>query len=128
MINVDNIIKKPYQIESLVEKEILDISKCADPATGPLYFISNFFYIQHPTKGKLLCPPFDYQKDMIKAYTKYRNVVVMSSRQMGKCLAGDINITVRNTKTNKIYDIPIGIYYAWNENKSIDISSYERRA
>jgi hypothetical protein len=44
------------------DDQIKEFALCADPITGPGYFLDNFFYIQHPTKGRMLYHPFDYQK------------------------------------------------------------------
>jgi hypothetical protein len=57
---------------------------CADPVTGPEYFMSNFFHIQHPTRGKMLYYPFDYQKRLIDTYHNYRFSISMMPRQTGK--------------------------------------------
>jgi hypothetical protein len=57
---------------------------CADPVTGPQYFMDNFFYIQHPVRGKMLYHPFDYQKRLIDTYHNYRYSISMMPRQTGK--------------------------------------------
>ena len=56
------IVKTPYQRMSYTEYQILEIAKCADPVTGARYFMSNYFYIQHPTKGSMQYIPFEYQE------------------------------------------------------------------
>jgi hypothetical protein len=64
--------------------------KCLDPETGYLHFLTNYFYIQHPTRGKLLFDPFPYQYDLLKAYHTKRLSINMIGRQQGKstCAAG----------------------------------------
>ena len=57
---------------------------CADADSGPLYFMDHFFYIQHPTRGKMLYHPFDYQKRLIATYHNYRYSISMMPRQTGK--------------------------------------------
>ena len=66
----------PEQLESFVE--------CADPITGPMHFLSNYFYIQHPIHGKLLYAPYDYQVDLIDTYHTNRFCVNLLGRQLGK--------------------------------------------
>ena len=44
------------------QKEIDDFVKCCDPDTGYLYFMDNFFYIQHPTQGSIQYHPYEYQE------------------------------------------------------------------
>jgi hypothetical protein len=60
-----NLVKSPYRSQYWTEEQLEEFMKCADPVTGPQYFMDNFFYIQHPTKGKMLYHPFDYQKRLI---------------------------------------------------------------
>lgn len=63
------------------EEELL---KCADPVDGPVYFMKNFVYIQHPVRGRELFKPYDYQLDLIHTYHNYRFSINMLGRQMGK--------------------------------------------
>jgi hypothetical protein len=46
--------------------------------------MDNFFYIQHPTQGKMLYHPFDYQKKLIDTYHHNRYSISMMPRQTGK--------------------------------------------
>ena len=78
------IIKSPYQKMTYTEQQILEIAKCADPVTGPQYFMSNYFYIQHPTRGSMQYHPFDYQKRLIDVYHNYRYSISLMPRQTGK--------------------------------------------
>lgn len=78
------LVKRPYQSESFTEEQLLEFAKCADPITGPEYFMSNYFYIQHPTKGRMLYQPFDYQKRLIETYHNYRYSISLMPRQTGK--------------------------------------------
>ena len=59
------IIKKAHQTESFTEQQILEVARCADPVNGPQYFMDNYFYIQHPVRGKMLYHPYEYQKKLI---------------------------------------------------------------
>ena len=42
------LIKKPNTKETFSESQLREVIKCADPVSGPAYFLSNYFYIQHP--------------------------------------------------------------------------------
>ena len=55
----DNLIKKPYSTQKWTEQDIEDLMKCTDSVIGPHYFLDNFFYIQHPVKGKMKYVPFE---------------------------------------------------------------------
>lgn len=80
----DNLIKKPYRKERYTEYQIQEFAKCADPVFGPFYWMSNYFYVQHPTKGKLLYHPFTYQIRLIDSYHNYNRTCAMIPRQAGK--------------------------------------------
>ena len=78
------LVKSPHRRETYTEQEILEFSRCADPITGPMYFLDNFFYIQHPTRGKMLYHPWDYQRRLINTYHGYRFSISLMPRQTGK--------------------------------------------
>ena len=78
------LIKKPHTAESFTEQQITEFISCADPDTGPEYFMSNFFYIQHPVRGRMLYQPYGYQERLIKTYHNYRFSISLMPRQTGK--------------------------------------------
>lgn len=78
------IIKTPYKKMSYTENQIRELARCADPVTGPKYFMSNYFYIQHPTKGSIQYHPFEYQRRLIDAYHENRYSISLMPRQTGK--------------------------------------------
>jgi hypothetical protein len=49
-----------------------------------MYFMEHFFYIQHPTRGKMLYQPFEYQKRLINNYHNNRFSISLMPRQTGK--------------------------------------------
>ena len=78
------LVKKPHITESYTQEQLREFAKCADPVTGPEYFMSNYFYIQHPTRGRMLYEPFEYQKRLIHSYHNYRFSISLMPRQTGK--------------------------------------------
>ena len=78
------LVKTPHKREVYTEQQIQEFALCADPVDGPMYFMDNFFYIQHPTRGRMLYHPFDYQRRLIDVYHKYRFSISMMPRQTGK--------------------------------------------
>jgi len=78
------LIKAPHRRQHWTEDQLREFMECADPITGPAYFLDNFFYIQHPTRGKMLYHPFEYQKKLIDTYHNYRYSISMMPRQTGK--------------------------------------------
>lgn len=84
------LIKKANRQETFTENQIQDLALCMDPENGYEYFCRNFFYIQHPVKGKLLFDPFGYQVRLLHSYHDHRFNINMLPRQTGKttCAAG----------------------------------------
>jgi len=78
------LVKSPHQRQVYTPEQIDEFRQCADPVTGPMYFLDHFFYIQHPTQGRMLYHPFDYQKRLIETYHNYRFSISMMPRQTGK--------------------------------------------
>ena len=75
------LIKQPYKKENYTEDQIAEIIKSA---TDPIYFISKYVWIQHPTKGRVLFELYDYQIDLINCYNENKYSINMLGRQMGK--------------------------------------------
>lgn len=85
MSNAPSLIKTPYvKTKFNSEQELNDFIKCSDPINGYLYFMDNFFYIQHPTKGSMLYHPWEYQERLINTYHNYRFSISLMPRQTGK--------------------------------------------
>jgi len=83
--NLDHVvIKAPYRRMSMTEEQIQEFARCADPITGPSYFMSNYFFIQHPTRGAIQYHPFEYQDRLIESYHNYRYSISLMPRQTGK--------------------------------------------
>ena len=78
------LIKSPHRRQTFTEQELDEFMRCADLEHGPEYFMDNFFYIQHPVRGKMLYHPFEYQKRLIHTYHNYRFSISMMPRQTGK--------------------------------------------
>ena len=79
-----SLVKAPHRRQTFTDQQLEQFVRCADPVTGPQYFMDNFFHIQHPTRGKMLYHPFDYQKRLIDTYHNYRFSISMMPRQTGK--------------------------------------------
>lgn len=78
------LVKRPHMQESWTEIELREFAKCADPVSGPAYFMNNYFYIQHPTKGRLLYNAFPFQEKLIDTYHNNRFSISLMPRQTGK--------------------------------------------
>lgn len=84
-MNTPTLIKQPY-VKTVFkdQQELDDFVKCCDPVNGHLYFMDNFFNIQHPTRGSMTYHPYDYQKRLIETYHNYRYSIALMPRQSGK--------------------------------------------
>lgn len=121
----DVLIKKPYIKIPYSDNQMQELMNCIDSEYGPRYFMENFFYIQHPTKGRLLFEPFDYQIKLIENYHTNRFSINMLGRQMGKttCAAGyllwfamfnpDVTILIAAHKYTGAQEIMQRIRYAY---------------
>ena len=78
------LIKKAHKQQLFTREELQDFAACADPNTGVYYFMNNYFFIQHPTKGQLLYQPYEYQVKLLETYHNYRFNINMLPRQTGK--------------------------------------------
>ena len=84
-ISLDGVlVKKGHQQETFTREQLQEFAACAHPETGPMYFTSNYFNIQHPTKGKLLYKAYEYQQKLLHTYHNYRFNINMLPRQTGK--------------------------------------------
>jgi hypothetical protein len=79
-----SLIKTAHKKTSFTQEEIDDFRASADPVTGPDFFLSNFFYIQHPVQGRIKYQPFDYQRRLTNVYHNYRFSISLMPRQTGK--------------------------------------------
>ena len=82
--------KKANQQETYTEAQIQDLMLCMDPDIGYLHFAKHFAHIQHPTQGKLLFDPYEYQERLMDSYHSYRFNINMMPRQTGKTTCASI--------------------------------------
>lgn len=80
----NSLVKRAYTKVSYTKEQIDELKACMDPETGPLYFIQNFMYVQHPKYGKQKLELYDYQIALLENYVNYRKSVNMLGRQLGK--------------------------------------------
>ena len=78
------LVKKAHTPTIYSDQQLEEFAECANMDTGPAYFLNNFFYIQHPVRGKMPMQLFDYQKRLINTYHNYRFSISMLPRQTGK--------------------------------------------
>jgi hypothetical protein len=74
-------VKTPFQVEKFTDNQVRELALCSQ---DPVYFIDNYCWVQHPTKGKMKFRLFDYQRELIRCYHENRYSINMLGRQMGK--------------------------------------------
>ena len=74
-------IKRAYAESEYTPENIQELKRCQQ---DPVYFIRNYVYLQHPTRGKILFNLYDYQEELVKACHEEKRVIALISRQMGK--------------------------------------------
>lgn len=72
------------------------------------YFIRNYVKIVSTSEGIINMQPFDYQLEMMAKLKDNNHVICLTSRQAGKCVTLNTNVTVRNKRTGKIEKITMG--------------------
>ena len=78
------LVKTAHATQKFTEEDIANLLRCQDMKTGAKFFLDNYFYIQHPTKGKIQYQAFPYQQELLQSYNDHRFSVNMLGRQMGK--------------------------------------------
>ncbi len=75
-------LKSANEQHEYTPDHMAELEKCSE---DPVYFIQNYCIIQHPVKGPVPFELYDYQIEMIRAFEKNRQCIVLSARQTGKC-------------------------------------------
>ena len=109
--------KTPYQREKYTAEQLQELARCT---VDPIYFIEEYCWIQHPTKGRMKFILFDYQRELLDAYHNHRYSVALISRQMGKCVCINTIVKIRNKKTGEVLEITIGELYEMQKQKHED--------
>ena len=93
----ENPVKKAFQIEKYTPEQILELARCAEDF---IYFSTNYVHIQHPTKGKVLFKPYEYQEEILKSFIDYSQQIFMCGRQLGKCKIDKTKININGEEKN----------------------------
>ena len=86
-------LKRSNELDEYTPERIQELAKCA---SDPIYFMENYLKVQHPVRGSVPFQLYDYQKEMVLAIHENRSTILLCSRQMGKCVTGNTQITVKS--------------------------------
>lgn len=75
-------LKKANEQHEYTFDHIQELKKCSE---DPIHFIKTHCQVQHPIKGGIPFSLYPYQERMIEGYHNNRHVVILASRQTGKC-------------------------------------------
>jgi len=78
------------------ESMIRELIRCKNDI---LYFAEHYIFVIHPSKGKIHLELRDYQMDILRDFVEKKSLVLLSSRQSGKCFSNQTKIKV-NLKNN----------------------------
>ena len=78
--NIGDVVKNPGMMINYTNDMLDELDECFE---DPIYFITNYCWIQGKG-GSQLFKLYDYQCDMVINYQKYKNIVSLTARQMGK--------------------------------------------
>lgn len=116
----DNKWRKGNLVYEYTKEELLELEKCINSVK---YFADNYVFLLSP-EGYVKIVPRGYQHKMLLNYEKERNVVVLSARQVGKCLTFDTMIKIKEGSKEK--EISIGELYYQNLKKKRKLSFLEK--
>lgn len=78
----NEMIKKAYSESEYTPQDIMELKKCIN---DPIYFMTNYIKVIHPTQGVVPFNLYDYQLRMVDAVHNNKDVIILASRQLGKC-------------------------------------------
>ena len=74
-------VKLPTDKNTITQAQALEINRCVGDIE---YFIKNYVYIQHPTRGAVLFDLYDYQLEVINDLDGHNKNILCQVRQSGK--------------------------------------------
>lgn len=83
------------------------------------YFAENFFTIINKDRKRVHIELRPYQNRILKTMRDENRVIMLTSRQIGKCVSSDTKITVRHKITKVIMEIEIGRFFNIQKNSGI---------
>lgn len=93
------------------KEQIEEYMKCKE---DPVYFITNYVKVVHVDRGLVSFDLYDFQVEFIRAMHENRKVLLNTARQVGKCVAEDTMITIRDA-TKREMTMTIGQFYIWQK-------------
>jgi hypothetical protein len=77
----NELIKKAFSESEYTPELIEELKRCR---VDPVYFIKNYVYLQHATKGTMLFDLYPFQEELVQACLTESRLIGLISRQSGK--------------------------------------------
>lgn len=109
-------IRKPHQQIALTHEQLMEMARLIKRPTGVRRFVN---YVKINTeKGDINFAKVikEFQWDMIDLFQHNERSILLASRQMSKCVAGESKITVRNDKTGEQMELTIEEFHLLQKN------------
>ena len=90
------------------ERRVQEIKRCREDIC---YFAEHYFRIITLDNGLQLIKLYPKQKELLRAMVNEKRLVALASRQSGKCVFKNVNITVRNKKTGQVETLTIEEFF-----------------
>jgi hypothetical protein len=116
-------IKRSNVPVNWTEERVKEYVKCAE---DPLYFCEKYIKVVHVDRGFVPLEMYNYQKEILDKITNNRRVVVVTSRQAGKCVFINTSIRVRNKITGEVIETTIGDFYEMQKKHDKNDNKKER--
>jgi len=78
----EKFVKRANKKLNYTVEQVDELRKCMDPDSGPLYFVENFLYVQHPVRGFIKFHPYEFQIELLDSYHRFNKSISLISRQM----------------------------------------------
>jgi len=103
--NIPSPKTKEYVSKEEFQRRVSEIIKCKKSIR---YFAENYFYIINPDKGKHIVKLYPKQAELLKVFQNESRVIVLASRQVGKCQVAESQLLIRDDQTGIVRNIQIG--------------------
>lgn len=92
-----------------------EIIKCKNDI---VYFANTYYHIISGKRGKHVIDTYPKQNDLLESMQNNERLVVLASRQTGKCVSGETIISLRDNATGEEFDMPIEQFYKKLQNEN----------
>jgi len=104
LYNANVLLKGANQNIQYSEEQLKEYLRCAE---DPVYFITNYCKIVTLDHGLQPFKLYDCQIEKVNTIHNNRKVILMESRQSGKCVSSNSRINIKNKTTGEIHNVSI---------------------